>query len=37
MSDHKFDRCELIRRLGAVLVALLTIALCILPMDALPL
>ena len=37
MSDQKFDRYELIRRLGAVLVALLTIALCILPMDALPL
>ena len=36
MSDQKFDRYELIRRLGAVLVALLTIALCILPMDALP-
>lgn len=37
MSDQKFDRYELIRRLGTVLVALLTIALCILPMDALPL
>lgn len=37
MSDRNFDRYELLRRLGTILVALLTIAVCILPMDTLPL
>ena len=37
MTIQKENRLSLLQRLGAVLAALITIALCILPMDALPL